>query len=249
MQILQLLPNMSLRWSKKTNLCRISRTVWLSSWKSFYKVVCSLYPFLKNKQTNNYLPLSLLLTCEIIFHLIAETKRFVALLFLVLEKDDYTLPVPAVLSQLASGETPSSTTEVETKIKQEPPTAPPPAPAPEPQPKQIPPPQVCAVLCLSLSLNFMFNQGSPESKSHLPVPFQSTSQPTVSSSTSASANSASAAPNNSSVASVVQVNGSAVNSGSAPGHSARTSHRKSDSVSNQFASFRIFSPSPHSILI
>lgn len=65
-----------------------------------------------------------------------------ALLFLVLEKDDYTLPVPAAFSQLASGETPSSTTEVEIKIKQEPPSAPTTTPAPEPQPKVAPTPLV-----------------------------------------------------------------------------------------------------------
>ncbi|XP_034233762.1 zinc finger protein swm isoform X2 [Thrips palmi] len=136
----------------------------------------------------------------------SETKRFVALLFLVLEKDDYTLPVPTTLSQLASGESPSSTTEVdvkvkqEVKIKQEPLSTPTVAPALEPQPKVAPTPQ-------------------------------STSQPTVSSSTSASANSASATPSSSTVAvaSVVQVNGTTANSAPAAGYSGRSSHRKSDS--------------------
>ncbi|KAK3920131.1 Zinc finger protein swm [Frankliniella fusca] len=123
-----------------------------------------------------------------------ETKKFVALLFVVLEKQDYTFPVPPTITQLATGEAPSSTTEVDVKVDA------PLEPESEPQSKVVSPPQ-------------------------------STNQPTVSSSTSSSINSASATPSSSSVpvASVVQVNGTAVNSAPAPSYSGKTSHRKSDS--------------------
>lgn len=129
----------------------------------------------------------------------SETKRFVALLFLVLEKDDFTLPVPSALSQLASGETPSSTTEVEIKIKQEPPSTPA-APVPETQPKVAPAPQITS------------------------QPTVSSSTPANVSSAGAAPNSSAVA-----VASVVQVNGSSANAAPASSYSARTSHRKSDS--------------------
>lgn len=104
------------------------------------------------QNTSNFLKQSLLITNSTYLHInqnhifFIETKKFVSLLFIVLEKQDYTLPVPPAISQLATGEAPSSTTEVEVKSE---------APAvsvPE-QPKvSIAPPQVPVFCQQSLSL-------------------------------------------------------------------------------------------------
>ena len=59
-----------------------------------------------------------------------------ALLFVVLEKQDYSLPVPPAISQLATGEAPTSTTEAEIKLET------PAVSIPEPPKVSIAPPQV-----------------------------------------------------------------------------------------------------------
>ncbi|XP_026278261.1 zinc finger protein swm isoform X2 [Frankliniella occidentalis] len=93
-----------------------------------------------------------------------ETKKFVALLFVVLEKQDYSLPVPASIKQLATGEAPSSTTEVDVK-----PDAPI-EPEPESQPKVVSPSQSTTQPTVSSSTSSSVNSASATpSSSSVPV--------------------------------------------------------------------------------